>query len=149
MIFKVVHILLALNLFISSFGLIAFEHMCSKNGSTFSFFLKPESCCSKKKAKSCSAKGCTTQISNHGAVINKKPCCEDKTHYKKFSVNATEKSKVSLFEGQPVAYYPVFGTSLGEINFISENEKTLRFFLYKPPPLPLCNIRVLYQSFLC
>ena len=146
---KSLHILLALNLFISSFGLMAFEHICSKNGTTFSVFLKPDSCCSKKKVKSCSATGCTKHKSNHGVAFNKKPCCEDKTHYKKLSVSATEQTKVIPSELQSIFYLPVDVISFSKIGFICENEKTLKSYLYKPPPLTVDNLRVLYQSFLC
>lgn len=146
---KSLHILLAFNLFISSFGLIAFEHICSKNGTTFSVFVKPQHCCSKKKSKSCSASGCAKNGINQTASFNKKPCCEDKTHYKKLNVSATEITKVVFSEIQPVFYHPIAGISLSDGDFIGENEKTVRFYLYRPPPLPVDNLRVLYQSFLC
>lgn len=146
---KFLHILLAFNLFISSFGLIAFEHICSKNGTTFSVFVKPQHCCSKKKSKSCSASGCTKNGTNQTASVNKKPCCEDKTHYKKLNVSATEITKVVYSEIQPVFYHPIAEISLSDGDFIGENEKTLKFYLYRPPPLPVDNLRVLYQSFLC
>lgn len=149
MIFKGLHILLAFNLLVSTTGLSAFEHICSKNGTTFSIFVKPDSCCSKKKVKSCSATGCTKHKSNHGISFNKKPCCEDKTHYKKLNVSATEQTKVILSEIQPIYYYPIAQISISGNDFISENEKTLKSYLYRPPPLSVDNLRVLYQSFLC
>lgn len=146
---KSLHILLAFNLFISSFGLIAFEHICSKNGTTFSVFVKPQHCCSKKKSESCSASGCTKNGTNTTASFNKKPCCEDKTHYKKLNVSATEITKVVFSDIQTVFCHAIKGISLIDDDFIGENEKTIRFYLYRPPPLPLDNLRVLYQSFLC
>jgi len=146
---KSLHILLSFNLFISSLGLIAFEHICSKKGSTFSIFVKSQSCCSKKKAKTCSATGCSNHKSNHDVAFNKKPCCEDKTHYKKLNVSATEQTQVVLSEVQPVVYNPITWISLSDHDFICENEKTLRSYLYRPPPLSVDNLRVLYQSFLC
>ncbi len=149
MIKKVLHILLALNLFISSLGLMAYEHICSINGTSYSFLLKPDSCCSKKKTYKCAAAGCTQHKSSQGIAINKKPCCEDKTHYNKLNVSATEISKVVFSETQPVFYMPIVYASFDQNDKINENEKTLRFYLYKPPPLPVENLRVLYQSFLC
>jgi len=149
MLSKLLHILLAFNLFISSLGLIAFEHICSKKGTTFSIFVKSQSCCSKKKAKSCSATGCTKHKSNHGVAFKKKPCCEDKTHYKKLNVSATEQTQVILSEIQLVFYQPIKWTSFSGHDFICENEKTLRSYLYRPPPVSVANLRVLYQSFLC
>lgn len=149
MIFKGLHILLALNLLVSTAGLSAFVHTCSKNGTTFSIYLKPDSCCSKIKSKSCSATGCTKHKSIHNVAFNKKPCCKDETHYKKLNVSASEQTKVILPEIQPTFFHPIAWTILSEIDFIIHNEKTLRFYLYKPPPLPLDNLRVLYQSFLC
>lgn len=149
MIFKGLHILLAFNLLISTIGVSAYEHICSKNGSTFSIFVKPQSCCSKKKSKSCSANGCSQHKSNNSPSFNKKPCCEDKTHYKKLSVSATEQTKVIPSELQSIFYLPVDVISFSKIGFICENEKTLKSYLYKPPPLTVDNLRVLYQSFLC
>jgi hypothetical protein len=146
---SLLHILLAFNLFISSFGLIAFEHICSKNGSTFSVFVKPQHCCSKKKPQSCSAAGCTKHRSNQTVSFNKKPCCEDKTHYKKLHISATDITKVVFAEFQPGFCHPTPRISLSDSGFIGENKKTLRFYLYRPPPLPVDNLRVLYQSFLC
>ncbi|MBK8698759.1 MAG: hypothetical protein IPN29_04170 [Saprospiraceae bacterium] len=147
--YKGLHILLAFNLLVSTSGLSTFEHICSKNGSTFSIFVKPNSCCSKKKSKCCSDNACTKHLSNHDFAFTKKQCCENKTHLKKLNVSATELTKIVLTDIQPIFYNPIAGTILSENDFLSENEKTIRFYLYKPPPLSVDNLRVLYQSFLC
>lgn len=149
MINRLLHILLALNLFVSSLGLMAYEHICSINGTTFSIFFKPQNCCSKINTKGCSVAGCVMYQPKAGVSFNKKPCCEEKTHYKKLNVSATENVKVILSEIQPVFYNPIIGVSYDLNDKVKENEKTVRFYLYKPPPLPVVNLRVLYQSFLC
>lgn len=149
MILKVLHILLSIHLLVSSTGLAIYEHICSKNGTSYSLFVKPQSCCSKKKTKSCSAAGCAQHKTGHDTNIKKKPCCEDKTHFKKLNLTATEYSKLILKANQPqYISFPVSGYSI-EFVGLSQNSKTLRFYLYKPPPLQVDNLRVLYQSFLC
>jgi hypothetical protein len=149
MILKVLHILLSIHLLVSSTGLAVYEHICSKNGTSYSLFVKPQSCCSKKKTKSCSAAGCAHHKAGNDVNIKKKPCCEDKTHYKKLNLTATEYSKLILKVTQPeYISFPISGYS-AEFDGLSQNSKTLRFYLYKPPPLQVDNLRVLYQSFLC
>lgn len=147
------HILLAFNLLTSSVGVSIFEHICQKNGTTVAFFFKSNSCCTQKKKKCCSASKaslCATKdVAIKGQNIKKKPCCEDKTHYKKLNTNASEIAKVIFSDIQPVFYNPIVGVSYDLNDMVKENEKTLRFYLYKPPPLPVDNLRVLYQSFLC
>ena len=153
MISKVIHILLAFNLLISSLGVTAYEHICQKNGTTISFFIKSHNCCTQKKKKCCSAKkavSCETKdVLAKGNVIKKKPCCEDKSHYKKLNTNASEITKVVFSNIQPIISETIAWASSSTTNEVYENEKTLRFYLYNPPPLPVDNLRVLYQSFLC
>ncbi len=153
MISKVIHILLAFNLLISTMGLTAHEHICQKNGTTIAFFIKSHSCCTQKKQKCCSAKKellCETKdVLSKEPSINKKPCCEDKSHYKKLNTNASEITKVVLSYIQPIISETLV-SSISSLTIIDiENEKTLKFYLYKPPPLSVDNLRVLYQSFLC
>lgn len=153
MIFNLLHIFLAFNLLISSVGITANEHICQKKGRSIAFFLKPNSCCTPKKKSCCSSKKIAICSSKSHCskenTFSKKPCCEDKTHYKKLNVSATEITKIVFSEIQPFFYYPVAGISLSDYDFIGENEKTVRFYLYRPPPLHVENLRVLYQSFLC
>mgnify|MGYP006916486316 CR=1 FL=1 len=121
MIFKGLHILLAFNFLISSMGFTINEHICSKNGTSIAFFIKSNNCCTKKKKKCCSAKKvylCETKdVLAKGQTIKKKPCCEDKTHYKKLSVSATEQTKVIPSELQSIFYLPVDVISFSENNF--------------------------------
>ena len=153
MIFKGLHILLAFNLLISTIGFRVFEHICSKNGTSIAIFIKSNSCCTKKKKKCCSAKKvylCETKdVLAKGQTIKKKPCCEDKSHYKKLNTNASEITKVIFSDTQTVFYSPIVGVCFDLNDKVKENAKTLRFYLHKPPPLSVDNLRVLYQSFLC
>jgi hypothetical protein len=147
------HILLAVNLLISSMGVTIHEHICQKNGTTFTFFTKSHSCCSSKKKKCCSVKKShhceSNALLSYGTNIKKKPCCEDKSHYSKLNTNASEVTKVVFSELQSVTYTPLVFAPYALNNEVIDNAKTLRFYLYKPPPLYVDNLRVLYQSFLC
>ena len=149
MFYKFLHIFLSLNLMISSLGLMGFEHICSINGTSFSLYVKPQKCCSKAVAKTCSASCCSKHQTKKGVSFNKKPCCEDKTHYKKLNVSATEFTKTLLSEIQPTFYNPITWVTFDPNNIVIGNEKTLRFYLYKPPPPPVEDLRVFFQSFLC
>ena len=150
MINKVLHILLAFNLLISSMGVTAFEHICQKNGTTLAYFVKSHNCCSQKK-QNCSVVNnlgiCQTSDSGkQGVNIKKKPCCEDRSYYKKLNTNASEFEKITLIELYPVSNSYWINSSI--LEHVQENEKTVRFYLYKPPPI-YKDHRVLYQSFLC
>ncbi len=153
MVLKVLHILLACNLFISSMGISVFEHVCQKNGTSISLFVKSGGCCSVKKRTCCSAKKaklCEALHHNHkGASISKKPCCSDKASYKKLNVTATNNIKVETVVLQPIFFDKSEVLPVNRIIACTHDQKTRKAFLYRPPPLYPNNLRVLYQSFLC
>ena len=149
MIGKVTSIFLAFNLLISSLGITTFEHICQKNGVTFSIFVK-SGCCSKRVATTkCSDTGCLKHKQINKSGINNKPCCEDRNLYKKLNTSSTDLVKVKTSEIQPI--FEFTNSCLTSVIIITstENQKTLKFEMYDPPPLLVENISVLYQSFIC
>lgn len=149
MVFKLLHLILSLNLLVSSTGITVYEHKCSKNGSTFALFQKPKSCCSKKKSGACSISGCSKHKQTQGIEISSKPCCEDKSHYDKLSITAISKEPSAYSDINPDFSNNISWTYIGCNEFNPVNERVLRLNLYKPPPLLKDNLRVLHMSFLC
>jgi hypothetical protein len=149
MILKVLHIVLSLNLLVSSVGIPAYEHICSLKGTTFSLFVKPKSCCSKKKASSSGTSLCTKHSNTEESTLKRKPCCEDKSSYAKLNISATSVDKIVLSDTKSC----IDNASIPETFLWKQsgilNEKTICTFFYKPPPVRRDNLRVLYQSFLC
>ncbi len=152
---RFLHIILALNLLVSSIGVAVYEHICSKKGTSLGFFQKPENCCHKSKVKSCclkrKAKTCSIPICTNSSqpILNKKPCCEDKSNFNKLNVAATAYEKIVLDVVQKMFSIVEQKFNLELLELPTSNEKTLSFHLYKPPPLYTEDIRVLHQSFLC
>ena len=146
---KLLHITLVLNLLVSSTGVTVFEHICSKNGSSFAFFIKPQSCCSKKKSRSCHKSRHIKQDKNENITLSKKPCCEDKYHFDKLNFAGTSIEQTKSAAIQPIFLHnPIVKGTLSSESFVF-SERSLRFNYYKPPPLNKENIRVLYKSFIC
>ena len=81
MVLKLLHIIIIINILISSSGITVFEHICNKKGVTTSFFLKPKSCCSAKKSNCHSTKNNNSSNPNKNpfAEFSRKPCCQDRT----------------------------------------------------------------------
>jgi len=149
MLLKVLHIVLSLNLLVSSMGITAYEHICSLKGTTFSLFVKPKSCCSKKKNISKVTSLCNKHSNTVESTLKRKPCCEDKSSYAKLSISATPADKGDL-SNDKICIHDVIIPEIFSWKYSGIlNEKTFRTFFYKPPPVRRDNLRVLYQSFLC
>lgn len=146
---KFVHIVIAFNLLVSTTGITVYEHLCSKNGSSFALFQKPKSCCSKKKSGTCSVSGCKKPKQIQDTTIKSKPCCEDKSHYDKLNFSATSHDQSIYSEISPLIYSPIHWAFTGLNEADAVNGKILKFYLYKPPPLLKDDIRILHMSFLC
>ena len=143
------HFFLAFCILASSVGVSVSEHLCSANGRSASVFgLFSNACCDGKTA--CAPK--KQDIKNDSkTTLKRKPCCENKTFYTQNVLKTTKyDEKPPLKHKIPLACafsaMPFFAAS-GKFHDVF-NPKTLRFRLYKPPPL--CrDICVLIQSFLC
>lgn len=85
MIINILHIIISINLLISTAGVSIFRHVCKKNGTTLSFYIKSKTCCSGKKSK-CHINLATNKGNSNTVVeFKKKPCCEDLSHFVKVS----------------------------------------------------------------
>lgn len=82
MIIRILHLLIATNLLVSSVGIPIYEHICKRKGTTASFYLRAKSCCSTKKSnchKNISSKPHNTKKTS--GEFSKNPCCKDLTHF--------------------------------------------------------------------
>lgn len=149
MILKAIHILIALNLLLSTTGVSVFNHVCKKRGVFTGLFHIPDSCCSKKqKTKEREVYHPTSsEDSTNTPSLKKMPCCVDLFSYCKAEIFSNEsgtaiynasQSDIVAIEYQPFLDKPI---SLS-------NHKNLCFSLYENPP-PDREIYLLVQSFLC
>ena len=146
---KFLHIILALNVLLSTSGVTVFEHLCQMKGRTVSIFIQPKGCCKSKKApqNACQKAACTLKGHHHNS-LSKKPCCEDKSQLLKATTEGAAQKIITLdfnFDFITVNFLP----SIEWANTITPtSQKALRFYLYKSPPM-VTDIRVFIQSFLC
>ena len=145
---KVLHIILAINLLLSSTGITVFEHLCQMRGRTIGVFVKPHSCCAQEETYQASWQKSQTCHLNKAPQINRKPCCQDKSQFVKSNIQgAVQKIALPAFQFQVFNFQPL-PTLAQELYTLPISQKTLRFYLYKPPP-QVTDIRVFIQSFLC
>ncbi len=145
---RLLHIVLVFNVLISSMGVMGFEHLCKLRGRSISFVVPPKSCC--KKAKS-TPSHCTAPageaIGRPGFFYRDTPCCADFSKFFKADTEGTVLKNIPPPPAMP-SMLPGAYFIFAELEFLPHNQKILRFYLYKPPPLTE-DIRVLVQSFLC
>jgi hypothetical protein len=149
---KLLHLFTALNILLSSTGVMAFEHLCKLRGRSISLYLPPKSCCKHE-----SSAVLTYQSTDAGASLNAPglsfkttPCCSDQSQYfKALLEGGSSSSSVLDFEllALPIIGLPAYQTAFSQ-HLVPFSEKNLRFYLYKPPALAT-DIRVLIRSFLC
>ncbi len=146
---KFLHIILALNVLLSTSGVTVFEHLCQMNGRTISIFIQPKGCCKSQKVtqNSCQKAKCSLKDHHHSS-LSKKPCCEDKSQLLKSTSEGAIQKIVTFdfnFDFITVNFLP---SIVWASNITPTSQKALRFYLYKPPPT-VTDIRVFIQSFLC
>ena len=146
---KILHLILALNILLSSSGIMVFEHLCQMRGKKVALFVQPKSCCQKRVQVqgSCCEK---EEIANSKESLSRIPCCSDKSSFLKTDTQPTLQKVMEL---SLVADAFILPESLNfalefSRDILPHNQKILRFYLYKPPPR-MRNIPVLVQSFLC
>jgi hypothetical protein len=142
---KILHLILALNILLSSSGIMVFEHLCQMRGKKIALFVQPKSCCQKRV--SCCAKA---EVTNTQESLSRIPCCSDKSSFLKTDTQPTLQKVLAL---SLVADAFILPPSLNfalefSRDILPHNQKILRFYLYKPPPR-MRDIPVLVQSFLC
>lgn len=146
---KILHLILALNILLSSSGIMVFEHLCQMRGKKIALFVQPKSCCQKRLQVqgSCCEK---EEIANTKESLSRIPCCSDKSSFLKTD---TQPTLQKILEFRLVADSFILALNLNpELEFardiLPHNQKILRFYLYKPPPR-MRDIPVLVQSFRC
>lgn len=146
---KILHLILALNILLSSSGIMVFEHLCQMRGKKVALFVQPKSCCQKRVQVqgSCCEK---EEIANSKESLSRIPCCSDKSSFLKTDTQPTLQKVMEL---SLVADAFILPESLNfalefSRDILPHNQKILRFYLYKPPPR-MRDIPVLVQSFLC
>jgi hypothetical protein len=141
------HLLLAFCVLTSSVGASISEHLCSAKGrAVFIFQSLQTGCCSQKAA--CRI---VKKASDNTLKIQQKPCCQTTVKYVQNSLKSTpffkKTTEKPVFLLCSLPNIPFLGLAQKSVYEVF-NLKTLRFRLYKPPPL--CrDIPVLIQSFLC
>gem|GEM_PF-1943161 len=154
---RVLHLFIAINLLISSTGVVFFEHLCQKKGRLVSIFGRPDSCCKKKssKIKACFGEtktGCNQKISNNKPTgessISRKPCCSDNHKYCKISVESQLAGKKVQPQGKFVL--DLGAPSVGEILSAAFNYKaTVNPWLTHTDPPLMRSILLMTQTFRC
>lgn len=146
---KILHLILALNILLSSSGIMVFEHFCQMRGKKVALFVQPKNCCQKRtqvKSSYCEKQ----EGSNMEESLSRIPCCSNKSSFLKTDTHPTlqKAMKISLVADSfdlPPSLNFTFEFSR---DILPHNQKMLRFYLYKPPPR-MRDIPVLVQSFLC
>lgn len=149
MIFRILHIYLAFNLLLSSVGILGFEHICQKKGTSVAFIFNSQSCCSKKIQSVCCVTDCTQGKALPECSFKKKPCCEDRTLFNKLKENAITLAKVNLCKVKILIFNVSERPNPHRNSYIELKIKTFKFYLLNSLFLVLSDLRVLYMSFLC
>jgi hypothetical protein len=150
MLSKLLHLILAIHVLISSMGVMGFEHLCKLRGRSISFVVPPKSCCKKaahQKGDHCAVSS-TASIGRSGFFYRDTPCCADYSKFFKADIQGKLLKEVAVPTPAIEAILPVASLLFATRDILPHNQKILRFYLYKPPPLTE-DIRVLIQSFLC
>lgn len=146
---KILHLILALNILLSTSGIMVFEHLCQMRGKKVALFVQPKSCCQKRVQVqgSCHAKA---EVANVQNSLSRIPCCSDKSSFFKTDTQPTlQKAAAFSLVVDALVLPPILNFAFEFAKTILlQNQKILRFYLYKPPSL-MRDIPVLIQSFLC
>jgi len=147
MAFRILHIILAFLIFVSSVGFTLNSHFCQNTLQSVAIFFVPENChdraashCAMAATKSCCSKKKTSCEASED-----KDCCKDTSQFAKADIDFTPFTMNDFQLNLPV---------FAHISPISHAIKTIltdqliRFNSYIPPPL-IRNLPLLFQSFLC
>ena len=149
MIIKLLHILIATNLLISSLGVAIFEHACKKNGTTtVGFYFKPKTCCSTKKSICYANKVCgADKTEGQSNKLTKKCCCQDITHFIKATTIGVKQVVVSSWKQlnyeKSISSIP----TLGFVNDFSFN--SINSLQHYNPPKIILNIIQMIRVYRC
>lgn len=133
---RLLHILIAINLMVSSLGVPVYEHACRKNGTTkVGFYFKPKSCCSTKKSICYANKVCNdNKNKGQSSKLSKKACCEDISHFIKATTLGIKQIGVSLWKQLNHEKSISSITTFGLVNTFSFTTR-ISFQFYHPPQI--------------
>lgn len=147
---QVISIVLAFNLLVATTGIGLFYHYCSQEGVLVSLFTPIQCICAESgdtetctEEKACCAADSSELIGSH---INNGNCCSEDFELLKNDIENLNPTAVEYTPPTWDGLNPYFNLlSQGEI---SVNEKILRFYSYKAPPL-IIDRHLVFSSFLC
>lgn len=144
---KILHLILAFNILLSSSGVMVFEHLCQMRGKKIAYFVQPKSCCQKRiqLESSCCAK---TEVASAEEKLSRTPCCKDKSAFFKADPNSSIQKIIHFSAFSPAILPSVLNPLPVIVDLLPHNQKILRFYLYKPPPRSR-DIPLLVRSFRC
>jgi hypothetical protein len=147
---QVLHILLAINILLSSAGVTISEHLCLMRGKTIAVFKAAESCCKPTQHSSSTQKDCCKQKQTKtNPTLQRKPCCQDHAHLLKSEINALGKTWGDKYLSALPHFVAVVFPRFAFQRFLEiPNQKILRFLLYKSPS-KIIDIQAFIQIFLC
>lgn len=134
MIINILHIIVAFNVLLSSFGLFINEHICKMKGTSISYYFKGKTCCSSKK-RIChfSHKIAKIKEKSGGHQFSKSPCCQDKSHFEKINLQGTHLGSKSIWKNLQFEKH-LYPLTKWILEFNSSVSKNLSQYFYKSPP---------------
>ena len=140
---KVLHILLAVLVFVSSSGLVFSKHYCQGVLKNTSLFTEAAPCHGLSKMAKC-PRHAPPQDDN--TTLDKKGCCDTQTDFLKVE-DAQLSTTADLLQLDTPALLAVLCSFL-PFEVITADTKTRHELHYKPP-LIVCDLPVSLQTFLC
>ena len=145
MIAKVLHIILAGIIFISSSGITVNSHYCLDELKEIALFVPAKQCCAP------SPKLVTDQKSEQSPHVSNKDCCENMSRYAQADFDSSQGDDRLLISKTIPLLATLATTSLANYSnnfyhFFSKDE--VRHFNFRPPP-PTRKIYLIIESFLC
>ncbi len=150
---RLLHLLLAANLLVSTMGVGVFEHLCQMRGRAVSLMAPPKSCCSKRAAEvthcDLAAVAKTASAKTAGTPsISEAPCCQDHASWLQADLDGTAPTLNLISPAPALHVWPVLAKAElpSSPAVASLSLKVVQALRYKPP-CPERDVRVRVQSF--
>ena len=137
------HIILAILVFIGTSGLVINKHYCQNELKSIAVFHNAESCHSKMAMAACPMHAKKDQEQGEK---ERKDCCNDCSEIVKIDQEQSFPSLDLHLPSPPVVQPPLPPTLV--LSILMSDRHSLDYLHYKPP-LIVCDIPVMLQSFLC
>ncbi|NRB47967.1 MAG: hypothetical protein HRU41_09875 [Saprospiraceae bacterium] len=140
---QIVHIGLALLLFISTTGVVVNKHFCQNELKSVALFVKAKACHTKQVKKPCPIHG---YMMVDAEESDDKGCCDDETEIIK-----SEEDQIASTFLQEIALSPSLSANLLVVLQLERpqlDRQTIHYLNYKPPLL-ICEHPSELQIFLC